>query len=140
MFRGKTEPGPSALDASWAGALPRGSTALLRGGFALFAALADFTAIAGCAFLAHLALRGAPISLPPGTYTRLGLLTALFFTSMCALRGDYALMKYLTFDRLLQRAIIPWTIALLCTLVLLVSRRPLANSNLTAALILFVGG
>jgi putative colanic acid biosynthesis UDP-glucose lipid carrier transferase len=140
MFRGKTEPGPRTADANWTHALPRGSTVLLRSGFALFAAMADFAAIAGCALLAHLSLNGVPLSLPPGTYTRLGVLTAFFFTCVSAIRGDYALMKYLTFDHLLQRAIIPWTIALLCTLVLLVSRRPLSNSGPLAMLIMFVGG
>jgi Undecaprenyl-phosphate glucose phosphotransferase len=140
MFRGKTEPGPRAADANWANALPRGSTVLLRGGFAFFAAMADFAAIIACAYLAHLALNGVPMSLPPGTYARLGLLTATFFTSVAAIRGDYAVMKYLTFDHLLQRALIPWGIALLCTLVLLVSRRPLSNSDPLALLILFVGG
>ncbi len=140
MFRGKTEPGPRAY-ASWAQALPRRrSTHLLRGGFALFAAAADFAAIAICAYLAHLALNGAPFSLPPGTYARLGLLTATFFVSVAAIRGDYGVMKYLTFDRLLQRAIIPWAVAILCTLMLLVSRRPLSNANTLALFILFAGG
>jgi Undecaprenyl-phosphate glucose phosphotransferase len=140
MFRGKTEPGPRAY-ASWAQALPRRrSTHLLRGGFALFAAAADFAAIAICAYLAHLALNGAPFSLPPGTYTRLGLLTATFFISVAAMRGDYGVLKYLTFDRLVQRAIIPWAVALLCTLMLLVSRRPLSNANTLALFVLFAGG
>jgi hypothetical protein len=98
MFRGKTEPGPRAY-ASWAQALPRRpSTHLLRSGFAFFAAAADFSTIALCAVLAHLALNGAPFGLPPGTYARLGLLTATFFVSTAAMRGDYSVMKYLTFD------------------------------------------
>ena len=46
MFRGKTEPGPRAAEANWANALPRGSTVLLRGGFAFFAAMAGFAASA----------------------------------------------------------------------------------------------
>jgi Undecaprenyl-phosphate glucose phosphotransferase len=141
MFRGKPQPElPAAAGVNWTNALPRKSTALLRGSFAFFAAAVDFGLITACAYLAHLSLHNAAVTLPAGTYTRLGLLTAIFFTCVSAIRDDYSVTKYLTFDRLIQRSIVPWSIAVLCTLVLLISRRPLADSEPLALFILFGGG
>ena len=142
MFRGKAQPElrpPTGVN--WANALPRKSTALLRGSFAFFAAAVDFGAITACAYLAHLSLHDtAAVTLPAGTYTRLGLLTAIFFTCVSAIRDDYSVTKYLSFDRLIHRSIVPWSVAVLCTLVLLISRRPLAASEPFALFILFCGG
>jgi Undecaprenyl-phosphate glucose phosphotransferase len=142
MFRGKApaEPRPPA-SVTWADALPRRSTALLRGSFALFAAAVDFSVIIACAYLAHLSLhKAAAAILPAGTYSRLGLLTAIFFTCVSAIRDDYSVTKYLSFERLVHRSIVPWSVAALGTLVLVITRRPMAAAAPLALFILFGGG
>jgi putative colanic acid biosynthesis UDP-glucose lipid carrier transferase len=140
MFRAETSggaPKPFA-QALWAGTLPRKNRLLVRGGFSLLAALADFLAILASGVLARLVYVAAGVA--AGSHIRLGLLVSVLFTFMSAMRDEYAITKYLTFEHQVRRSVLPWFMAVVGALVISLSAKPLAGSTTLALMTFFLGG
>ena len=141
MFRADTTAGSSRsfVRASWAAALPRKNRGLFRGGFSLVAVLADFLAILGTGVLANVTYARAA-DVVADTHIRLGLLVAVLFTFMSAIRNEYAISKYLTFENQVGRSVLPWCMTIVGTLVITLSARPLIGSLALAFATYFIGG
>ncbi len=114
------------------------NTLLVRGGFSILAALADFLAILASGPVAQLIYAAAGLTVD--THIRLGLLVAVLFTFMSAMRDEYAITNYLTFENQARRAIAPWCMALVGALVISLSIKPLAGSTVLALATFFLGG
>ncbi|MGH6817174.1 MAG: exopolysaccharide biosynthesis polyprenyl glycosylphosphotransferase [Methylovirgula sp.] len=113
-------------------------TLLVRGGFSILAALADFAAILASGFIARLIYAIAGVAFD--THIRLGLLVAVLFTFMSAMRDEYAITNYLTFEDQVRRTIMPWCMALAGALVISLSMKPLAGSTVLALATFLLGG
>jgi Undecaprenyl-phosphate glucose phosphotransferase len=139
MFRVETTgaAAKSFAPPKWSAALPRKNAVFVRGGFSLLAALADFLAILASGLLAKFYYAAAGAA---DTHMRLGLLVAVLFTFMSAMRDEYAITKYLTFENQVRRSVLPWCMAVIGALVILISARPLAGSRTLALVIFFLGG
>ena len=141
MFRAETTAGSSRsfVRANWAAALPRKNRGLFRGFFSLVAVVADFLAILGVGVLANVTYaRAADVAVD--THIRLGLLVAVLFTFMSAIRNEYAISKYLTFENQVGRSVLPWCMTIVGTLVITLSARPLIGSLELAFATYFIGG
>ncbi len=114
------------------------NTLLVRGGFSILAALADFVAILASGSIAHLIYAAAGIAVD--THIRLALLISVLFTFMSAMRDEYAITNYLTFENQVRRAIAPWCMALIGALVISLSMKPLAGATMLALATFFLGG
>ncbi len=139
MFRADTtQAARSFALAKWSLGPPRKNALLVRGGFSLLAALADFAAILASGLLARLVY--TPAALAVSSHARLGLLVAVLFTSMNAIRDEYAIAKYLTFENQVRRSILLWCMAVFGALVVTATARPLASSRMLALATFFVAG
>ena len=141
MFRADTaaDLSRSFARARWATALPRKNRGLFRGGFSVVAVLADLLAILSIGVLANVTYAHAA-DVAADTHIRLGLLVAVLFTFMSAIRNEYAIGKYLTFENQVGRSVLPWCMTILGTLVITLSARPLVGSLALAFVTYFVGG
>jgi Undecaprenyl-phosphate glucose phosphotransferase len=141
MFRAETaaDLSRSFARARWATALPRKNRDLFRGCFALAAILADFLAILSVGVLANVTYARAA-NVAADTHIRLGLLVAVLFTFMSAIRNEYAIGKYLVFENQVGRSVLPWCMTILGTLVITLSARPLVGSLALAFATYFLGG
>jgi Undecaprenyl-phosphate glucose phosphotransferase len=141
MFRAETTGGASKPHAQtkWA-AVPRKNAVLVRGGFSLLAALAEFLAILAGGVLANLLYPPVGVAAIAGTHIRLGLLVAVLFTCMSAMRNEYAITKYLTFEDQVKRSLPPWGMTVVGTLVITLTARPLSAPLALALATYFVGG
>ncbi len=144
MSRVETTVGSSRAfaQANWAAALPRKNMALLRGGFSILASLVDFVAIMGSGALAGFFYGAAEANIATIAYVhiRVALLVAVLFTFMNAMRGEYAITKYLTFEGQVGRSILPWGMAVVGAFVLSVSVKPFDGYRPLALATIFVGG
>jgi len=133
MFRADTTPvsSRSFAQANWAATLPRKNRALFRGGFSLVAGLADFLAILASGVLANI-IHARAAGVAADTHIRLGILVAVLFTFMTAMRNEYAITRYLTFENQLRRSVLPWCMAILGALVISISTKPLSGATLLA--------
>jgi exopolysaccharide biosynthesis polyprenyl glycosylphosphotransferase len=140
MFRAETSGGVSKplVRAKWPAPLQRKSTLLVRGGFSFLAALADFVAILASGLLARLVYEAAGVA--ASSHIRLGLLVAVLFTFMSAMRDEYAITKYLSFENQVRRSVLPWCMAVVGALVISLSAKPLAGSTALALATFFLGG
>jgi Undecaprenyl-phosphate glucose phosphotransferase len=119
-------------------ATPAWKKTLLVRGSSILAALADFAAILASGFVARLIYAAAGIAFD--THIRLGLLVAVLFTFMSAMRDEYAITNYLTFEDQVRRTIVPWCMALVGALVISLSMKPLAGSTALALATLLLSG
>jgi Undecaprenyl-phosphate glucose phosphotransferase len=139
MFRvDTTVEGPKPFTPIWNPAPARNSTVLVRAGFSILAAFVDFFAILASGVFAgpfHAAL-----GFEGGAHVRVGLSVAILFAIISAMRDDYAIAHYLTFERQIQRSIAPWCVAIIGTLVISLSVKPLTGSTALALATFFFGG
>ncbi|MFZ1960116.1 MAG: exopolysaccharide biosynthesis polyprenyl glycosylphosphotransferase [Methylovirgula sp.] len=113
-------------------------TLFVRGGFPILAVLADFAAIQASGFIARVIYAAAGV--PFDTHIRLGLLVAVLFTFMSAMRGEYAITNYLTFEDQVRHTVAPWCMALVGAMVISLSMKPLTDSTVLALATFLLGG
>ena len=105
-------PARRASRTGWAQAMPNKNTALLRGTFAIMAAVADVGAIT----LTAISIGNIYHALAYGVqgmtenFLELGLFVALIFTLANALRQEYAIARYLSFSGHGRRSLFLWNI------------------------------
>jgi Undecaprenyl-phosphate glucose phosphotransferase len=114
------------------------NTVFVRGGFAILAALADFLAILTSGVLARLFYTS--LGFEVDTHIRLGLLVAVLFIFMSAMRDDYAITNYLTFERQELRSIMPWCMAAIGALLVSLYVKPVVGTPTLAAATFVLGG
>jgi Undecaprenyl-phosphate glucose phosphotransferase len=131
-----TPPKPFA-PAIWA-KHPRKNGLFVQGGFSLVAGLADFLAILASSLVARLVY--ATSSVAAGSHIRLGILAAVLFTFMSAMRDEYAITKYLTFENQLKRSALPWCVAVGCAFMISLPAKLLPGSTTLALASFFLGG
>jgi Undecaprenyl-phosphate glucose phosphotransferase len=101
------------LRTGWAQAMPNKNTALLRGSFAVMAALADVCAITLTAVIIGNIYHALAYGLQGMTenFLQLGLFIALIFTLSNALRQEYSISRYLSFSGHGRRSLFLWNIS-----------------------------
>ncbi len=134
--------GDAGMRLDWTDWLPRTNTAVLRGSFAVVAALADIVAIvfsaAAAGVLYHLFAYGFPG--PVENFLRVGLLVALVFVVANTMREEYAIASYLQFAGHAQRTFVLWNIVSVCALAFGFLTKTTADISRATILLFYVGG
>lgn len=132
----------SVVHTDWTDLLPRGNAALARIAFGMAAATLDVCVIVVAAMLSGLAYHRIAFDEtgPTELFVAMGAFVSLLFVLGSAVRGQYAIVNYLTFASHVSRLLVLWNVAFVCTMAAGFLTKTVGDYSRATTTIFYVGG